>query len=207
MRKPFLKILLFIYRNRVTVHSVTSNKHKSIKITCGDGIYALLNHFLTYRAVNAQYWVNSNVTVTTGSSHHAGAHDSGTRNGSAPSKVILFLFAVIAVFQTYQNADSRSYQEFRKNNGWIPDLKIKMSDKINGKCNEINCQATEKTVEKGVPFPFFLYHFLLLLFQDFRLNRKLINFGRLQQIIDGYMKQVTHRRQLIRIRDSLTGIT
>ena len=27
---------------------------------CGDGIYALLNHFLTYCAVNAQYCVNSN---------------------------------------------------------------------------------------------------------------------------------------------------
>ena len=39
----------------VTVHSVTSNLHKSIKIAYGDGIYALLNHFLTYCAVNAQY--------------------------------------------------------------------------------------------------------------------------------------------------------
>ncbi|ERI66971.1 hypothetical protein HMPREF1548_05195 [Clostridium sp. KLE 1755] len=39
----------------VTVHSVTSNCINPLKIACGDGIYALLNHFLTYCAVNAQY--------------------------------------------------------------------------------------------------------------------------------------------------------
>ena len=52
MGKPFWTV--------VTVHSVTSNCINPLKIACGNGIYALLNHFLTYCAVNAQYCVNSN---------------------------------------------------------------------------------------------------------------------------------------------------
>ena len=37
--------------------SVTSNCINPFKIACGNGIYALLNHFLTYCAVKAQYCV------------------------------------------------------------------------------------------------------------------------------------------------------
>ncbi|ERI67868.1 hypothetical protein HMPREF1548_04433 [Clostridium sp. KLE 1755] len=43
---------------------MASNCINPFKIACGNGIYALLNHFLTYCAVKAQYCVNSNNSRT-----------------------------------------------------------------------------------------------------------------------------------------------
>ena len=57
-------LALFMYYFGVPVHSVHSNCINPFKIAFGDGIYALLHHFHTVCAVNAQTCVDSNILVS-----------------------------------------------------------------------------------------------------------------------------------------------